>query len=182
MSEEQLARAVQIILDGGVICHACEGVWGFSCDPFNQSAVCRILDIKKRSSNKGLIVIGHNPLAFGIELKQLNADQAGRIVATWPGHVTWVVPNVRFPKWITGPFSTVAIRVPGHQQARQLAAEFGNPLVSTSANAAGDPSLTNEGQVQTKFGKIVDFVLPGEVGLDVGSSSIRDALSGDVLR
>ena len=53
----ELHEAIKLLRDGGIICHACEGVWGFACDPFNQSAVRRILEIKQRPQSKGLIVI-----------------------------------------------------------------------------------------------------------------------------
>ncbi|MEC8867645.1 MAG: Sua5/YciO/YrdC/YwlC family protein, partial [Pseudomonadota bacterium] len=43
---------------GGVIAHACEGVWGLACDAYSLAGVRRILELKRRSFVEGLILIG----------------------------------------------------------------------------------------------------------------------------
>lgn len=182
MNGSSVQRAVDTIKRGGIVCHACEGVWGFACDPIREASVRRVLEIKGRTPEKGLILIGHDSSVFEAELKQLTPVQNHRVVSSWPGHTTWLVPNVRFPEWITGSFKTVAIRVPEHLQARRVAQEFGGPLVSTSANVSGTAPMKNESLVRATFEDTVDFVLSGKVGNAIGPSTIRDALSGDVLR
>lgn len=177
-----LDRAARVLRCGGVVAHASEGVWGLACDPFNRSAVERVLDVKGRDAAKGLIVVAADAEVFADELDVQQDDTAARIRASWPGAVTWVVPNARFPSWITGGRGTVAIRVPAHDQARALAASFGGPIVSTSANRSGvAPALTAEEVVRT-LGDEVDFVLPGEIGGREGPSRIIDAASGETLR
>lgn len=58
-----LKLAVRALRAGGLVLHATEGVWGLACDPFNASAVSRLLDLKGRAVGKGLILIGTS--AFG---------------------------------------------------------------------------------------------------------------------
>ena len=177
-----LDRALRVLRCGGVVAHASEGVWGLACDPFNRPAVERVLDVKGRDAAKGLIVVAADSEAFADELDAQQADTAARIRASWPGAVTWVVPNARFPSWITGGRDTVAIRVPDHDQARALAASFGGPIVSTSANRSGEaPAVTAE-EVERALGDDVDYVLPGETGTRQGPSRIIDAASGETLR
>ncbi len=48
------ARSKQLLLDGGVIAYPTEAVYGLGCDPDNEAAVSRILDIKQRPWHKGL--------------------------------------------------------------------------------------------------------------------------------
>lgn len=177
-----LARAVDVLNRGGVICHACEGVWGLACDPFDESAVSRILEIKKRPIDKGLIVIGGNAEAFQPELSAIDSKRYKTIYESWPGHTTWVLPNTRFPRWITGEFDTVAARVPGHEQSRELASQFGGPLVSTSANRSGQRELTTLTAVEQQFKNEVDYILEGTVGNATGPSKIFDARTGEKLR
>ena len=177
-----LEHAAQVLRGGGVVAHASEGVWGLACDPFNGPAVNRVLDIKGRDADKGLIVVAADAGAFAEELDAQEADTAARIRASWPGAVTWVVRNTRFPSWITGGRDTVAIRVPDHAQARALAACLGGPLVSTSANRSGvAPALTAE-EVERALGDEVDFILPGAIGAREGPSRIIDAANGETLR
>ena len=177
-----LAHAVDVLNRGGVVCHACEGVWGLACDPFDESAVSRILEIKNRPIDKGLIVIGGDAVAFQPELSAVDSKQYETIRASWPGHTTWILPNKRFPRWITGEFDTVAARVPGHAQSRELASKFGGPLVSTSANRSGQQELTTLTAVEQQFRTEVDYILEGSVGDASGPSKIFDARTGEKLR
>lgn len=182
LSSDMLRRAVDVLHGGGVVAHATEGVWGLACDPFAGAVVGRVLDIKGRDAEKGVIVAAGRAAAFAPELENLDGELAARIRASWPGAVTWVVPNRRFPHWITGGRDTVAIRVPGHEQACALADAFGGPIVSTSANRSGvEPARTAQAVVDA-LGEVVDFVLPGEIGSSAGPSRIVDALNGSVLR
>ena len=162
--------------------HASEGVWGLACDPFDRSAVKRVLDIKGRDADKGLIVVGAASEAFADELDALDGDMQARIRASWPGAVTWVVPNRRFPAWITGGRDTVAIRVPDHAQARTLAEAFGGPMVSTSANRSGAAPARTARSVEQALGGEIDFILPGRIGSRDGPSRIVDAVNGRALR
>ena len=178
----ELREAVELLRDGGIICHACEGVWGFACDPFNATAVRRILAIKQRPQSKGLIVIADNAAKFEPELAQLTLDIRSRVEEHWPGRTTWLLPTNRFPDWIVGDHSTVAARVPGHEQARSIAAMFEHPIVSTSANFANNPPCLTENETREKFGRIVDYVVSGAIAQSTGPSEIFDAMSGEQIR
>jgi len=177
-----LERAARIIRAGGIVAHPTEGLWGLACDPFAASAVMRILRMKRRPVEKGLIVIGASRDTFARELGALSPCARQTVLGTWPGPVTWVVPNRRFPKWITGRRATVAIRVPGHVQARRLCEAVGGPIVSTSANPAGRAPARSALAVRVYFRDTIDDVLSGELGGRSGASEIRVAGSGHRLR
>ena len=181
-SGDDLRRAADVLRGGGVVAHASEGVWGLACDPFNREAVDRVIAVKGRAADKGLIVIADHAQVFAEELESLEPDVAARVRASWPGAVTWVVPNRRFPEWITGGRDTVAVRVPDHAQARALARAFGGAIVSTSANRSGAAPARTAGAVAETLGNRVDFILPGKVGSREGPSRIVDAANGEALR
>ncbi len=162
--------------------HATEAVWGLACDPFDTAAVSRLLDLKGRSIHKGLILVGAQESDFAAEIAALSELDAARVRRTWPGPETWLMPNRQFPSWITGGRSSVAVRVPGHAQARLLCAIFGSPLVSTSANPSGRPPARSELAVRRYFFDDVDYVLHGELAGEVAPSRIRDAVSGTRVR
>ena len=185
----QLEVAAGVVLSGGVILHATEGVWGIACDPFAESAVRRVSAMKGRQAHKGFVLIGA-PGEFDTELDGLSKAIRDDVLASWPGPVTWVVPNHRFPAWVAASDGTVAIRVPGHVQARRLAALCGSALISTSANPAGRTPAHNALVARAYFGQCVDFVLPGKTNF-VGrgaifgrgaASEIRIAHSGRIAR
>jgi len=173
-----LQMAASILRSGGVVAHATEGVWGLACDPFDVEAVARVLDLKGRSVSKGLIVIAAAPGDFADELSMLNEVDEARVRKSWPGANTWLVPNERFPYWISGGRATVAVRVPAHRQARRLCDAFGGPLVSTSANPSRRPAARSELTVRRYFSGSIDFVLHGSTCGSASPSVIRDAVSG----
>ena len=181
-----LTLAARAIRAGGLVLHATEGVWGLACDPFNAQAVSHLLDLKGRPVGKGLILIGADAETFAPELAGIDEDQARTVQASWPGPETWILPNQRFPYWITGDHSGVAVRVPGHPQARALAESFAGPLVSTSANPGGQPAPTNLLRARAIFPTTLfpgegDYILPGEVQRPGSPSRIR-TLAGEAIR
>ena len=182
MNDDAVQRATDILLTGGVVAHACEGVWGLACDAYSFASVQRILKLKHRPIQNGLILIGGQATDFEAELMGLNPEQREEVLSSWPGPETWTMETHRFPVWITGGRGTVAARVPGHEQARELARRFGGPLVSTSANRSGEEPSTCQAEVTKNFGDEVDFVLPGATSGSTGPSRIRVAGSGEVLR
>lgn len=180
--ELKLRLAAVTLKKGGVVAHACEGVWGLACDPFDEQAVARLLEIKRRNVSKGLIVIAADAASFGPELDALPAATACAVKASWPGPNTWIVPHQRFPSWVSGGRPSVAVRVPGHAQARRLAARFGGPLISTSANRAGQPAPRSMLRARKAVGDEVDYLLPGMTCGLGRPSRIRDATSGRSVR
>jgi len=176
-----LTQATRVLRRGGVVLHATEGVWGLACDPFDPLAVAAILHLKGRSIDKGLIVIGADVETFSEELVELSDAQLSELRTSWPGPVTWVLPTKRFPFWVTGGGSSVAARVPAHDQARALCSAFAGPLVSTSANLSGRPPSRSGLKAVSIFKNDVDYVLPGEISGFSGPSEIR-SLHGELIR
>ena len=123
---------------GGVVAIPAEAVWGLSCDPFNESAVNRLLELKQRSVAKGLIITAASPAFFEPLLAALPASEKAEVMASWPGPHTWLVPNRGlYPPWVTGVSDEVAIRVSGSPSLAATSAIAASPLVSTSANPSG---------------------------------------------
>jgi L-threonylcarbamoyladenylate synthase len=54
---DRYAAAVKCLRNGGVIAYPTEAVYGLGCDPANVFAVQKILDLKQRPIEKGLILI-----------------------------------------------------------------------------------------------------------------------------
>lgn len=180
---DAIKRAVAVLERGGVVAYPTEAVYGLGCDPLREDAVDRLLELKGRPRQQGLIVIASG---FG-QLKGLldTSDEAAvnRARATWPGPVTWVFPaRDHVPEWLTGGRGTLAVRVTDHPVAHALCAAFGRPVVSTSANRSGNEAARDEEDVRRIFGERVDCVVVGDVGGRENPSEIRDARTGEVLR
>lgn len=181
-SLSDLEQALRVLRAGGVIAYATEGVWGLGCDPLNQQAVRRLLDLKQRSEAKGLIMIAATVDQLEPWLSGLDTTQREAVLLTWPGPYTWIVPVADAPVWLSGEHESLALRVSAHAGVQQLCLAWGAALVSTSANRSGQPALMSADAVREEFGNELDFILPGELGGDARPSEIRDAVSGIVLR
>lgn len=178
-----IASAVRVLAAGGVIAHPTESVWGLACDPFNPEAVSRLVKLKNRPLEKGLILVSGDAGDFDGLLHNLTGDQRARIDATWPGPVTWLVPHFdQIPPWVSGVHHSVALRHTAHPFTAALTRAFGGAIVSTSANPTGCQPARHKFQVLRYFGNELDFVGGGNTGGRSSPSEIRDAASGRIVR
>ena len=112
----------------------------------------------------------------------LTDAQRETIFSRWPGPVTFVFPaSAATPRWLTGSFDSLAVRVTDHPLVVALCEAYGKPLVSTSANLSGLPPCRTVEEVRRQFG--AEFpIVPGETGGRLNPSEIRDALTGELFR
>lgn len=178
-----LGGAYRALRAGGVIGYPTEAVWGLGCDPLNAHAVERLLDIKRRSPYKGLILIASSLDQVRPFVGELPHARWLQVQHSWPGPVTWLLPaSKRAPALIRGDSDRVAVRVTAHPLASALCYVFGGAIVSTSANRAGQPPARSALQLRRNLGRELDFILPGELGGLARPTSIRDALTGKLVR
>ncbi len=183
MSPWHLRRAADVLDRGGIVAHPTEGVWGLACDPLNEQAVSRLLHIKQRSPAQGLILIAHDYECLMPYLGAVAEWMDARVLPTWPGPVTWVLPAASWvPEWLTGGRETIAVRVTAHPVAAALSRAFGDALVSTSANISGRPAALNSTAVYARIGGLIDYLLAGKLQTPGKPSQIRDAESGALIR
>jgi len=180
-----LAHAVDVLRRGGVVACPTEAVWGLACDPFDASAVRRVLELKQREEAKGLILVAADEAQFDglLDWAAVPDGRRAAVRASWPGPHTWIVPATpRVPRWITGAHAGVAVRVSAHPGLAALCRAFGGPLVSTSANRAGEAPPRSLEDADPALFAAVDAVLDGPTGGLERPTAIRDALSGAPLR
>lgn len=182
VSSIHLRQAHKALRDGGLIAYPTEAVWGLGCDPLNQAAVMRLLELKRRPVEKGLIVIASHFEDIEPWLQPLNEKIEERAYRTWPGPFTWLWPATpAAPKWITGGSGKIAVRLTRQPVAQALCDAVG-PVVSTSANLSGQAPAKTLTEVRLRFGSRIDAVVPGALGRSARPTVIRDLLSGRTVR
>ena len=159
-------RSIKQIADklrsGAVICYPTDTVYGIGCDIFNQKAIKKIFQIKKRpmhkpfsfmcSSLKNVSDYGHvSNLAYRIMRKAL------------PGPFTFVLPAAKIvPKIMITKQKTVGIRVPQNNICTELIEALGNPILTTSAILDKEsPPLSEAYEFEERLGNMVDLVIDG---------------------
>jgi L-threonylcarbamoyladenylate synthase len=185
MPQLSSTEAATVLRSGGVVACPTEAVWGLGCDPFNETAVLRLLAIKQRPVDKGLILVAASVAQLDglADWDALPRDRRDAVLASWPGPHTWIVPaTARVPRWITGTHDGVAMRVSAHPVVAALCEAFGGVLVSTSANPAGAPPPRTAAAIDPRLLAAIDGCVPGETGNLSRPTPIRDARSGAELR
>ncbi len=182
-NREHLRQAVHALQVGGIIAYPTEAVYGLGCDPWNEAAMRRLLALKRRPIEMGVILIAARFEQLESFIAFLDEATLAKLQTTWPGPVTWVVPAKKeTPTWLRGAHDTIAVRVTAHPIAAALCEAAQSALVSTSANRTGEPPARNADEVRGIFGDEIDYILLGEVGGLEKPTEIRDARTGEVIR
>ncbi|HED36042.1 MAG TPA: Sua5/YciO/YrdC/YwlC family protein [Gammaproteobacteria bacterium] len=180
-SKFQILQATKIIHNEGVIACPTESVYGLSCDPLSEKAVGKVLQLKSRPPEKGLILIASS-LEQLMPFLDIGKEECKKITEYIPP-MTWLVKKSAYtPPWIHGRHSKLAIRVSLHPIIRQLCDHLAHPLVSTSANPANMAPATSVLQARRYFKNAVDMYLNGETGALQRPTPISDLADNTLIR
>jgi len=180
-----IQRAISILKAGGVIAYPTEAVYGLGCDPHQVAAVERILAIKQRPVEKGLILVASDKsqLLEFLDIDSVPKEVWRNVLSSWPGPYTWLLPvRAEVSELLRGRHSTLAVRVSDHPIVKQICSAFGGAIVSTSANRAGQAPAKTADETAVQLGDQIDMILVGDTGGAARPSEIRDALTGKVIR
>ncbi len=96
---------------------------------------------------------------------------------------TWIAPaKGHVSPLVRGRHSGIAVRLTTNATAAALCDVVDSPIISTSANLAGQPVARNQYVLRRRFGACVDYIVPGACGPASGPSQIRDLATGKILR
>ncbi|NVK21693.1 MAG: Sua5/YciO/YrdC/YwlC family protein [Kangiellaceae bacterium] len=179
----KIKQATAFIEHGGVIAYPTEAVYGLGCDPQCVPAIQRILRIKRRPWQKGLLLVASN-------LQQIEpyvAENARELLSCFDDKkaypVTWLLPaSSLVSPWLKGEHEKIAIRLSDNPYIRALCDQAQSALVSTSANRAGQLELKQAELVRCSMGQELDAVVAGSVGGYDHPSAIIDAKTEQILR
>jgi len=178
-----LSQSARTIDAGGIIAYPTEGVYGLGCDPDNASAVLRLLRLKRRPLEMGLILIATDFEQLLPYIADPTSAQLQRIGTSWPGPVTWLLPTrATTPAWLTGAHDTLAVRITAHPIAAALCHACGGALVSTSANRHGQRPAHTALQVRQRFPQQLGVIVHGATIPSARPTEIRDASDGRIIR
>ena len=180
-----MTSAEEAYSQGGIIAYPTEAVFGLGCDPDNLLAIEKLLSIKNRSPEKGLILLAANysQLLPYIDDSKIPQDKRYSILSRWPDGITQLVPkNIQTNKLLTGCFSTIAVRLTSQPDVVALCNRLSKPIVSTSANLSGEQPARTWQEVEEKLSDEIDFIIKGNTLGYTQPSKIIDALTGEIIR
>lgn len=157
-----IQNVVRQLQSGAIICYPTDTGYGIGCDVFNQRAVKKLMQLKKRPKNK--------PFSFMCgDLKHISeyahvSNIAYRLLKkNLPGPYTFVLPGSKLvPKIMATKQKTVGIKVPENPICQALIHGLGNPIVNTSIQLGeNDEPLSDPFDIDLAIGNRVDLVIDG---------------------
>lgn len=157
---EAIDKSLAVLRRGGLILYPTDTVWGIGCDATNEQAVSRIYELKKRPDSKALICLVADVRMLERYVRDV-PDLAYDIIdlSGKPTTIVYDDPRGVAPNLVAED-ETLAIRVPADPFCRQLIKAFKKPIVSTSANLAGDPTPASYKEINGEILKGVDYIVP----------------------
>lgn len=161
----KIRRAVEALEAGEVIAYPTDTVYGLGCDLTNKRAVERLYAIKGMEKSHQLAFIC--PDLSDIARYAVVENHAYRILRRClPGPYCFILDATReVPKLIQSKRKTVGIRIPDHAVIRAIARELGRPVISTTAQRAGEDPLLDPYEIRDQFPGLALIVDAGPVGI-----------------
>ncbi len=182
MSPWALNRFLRAVSNGAVFAYPTDTVWGLGCHPLIAGAVLRLLRIKQRPPDKGLILLASR-LELCLPFLAAGEKQLQPLRQPAERPTSWLVPASDFcPPWIRGTHATVAIRITDHPLVAKICTRIEAPVVSTSANRSGRATARSALLVHRQFGEDLDFIVSGYNTGGNRPSEIKSLADGRLLR
>jgi len=158
---EHIASCASTLGDGGIIVFPTDTVYGIGCNPYYDESVERIFQIKDRSEDKPLPVMGYS--ISDIE-KLVHMSPLAKSLAQyfWPGALTIVSPckDNNISRRVMAGGDNLAVRIPGNRCTQSLL-RLCKYLIGTSANVSGRKPCTSSYEVLSSGLSGFDLVLDG---------------------
>jgi L-threonylcarbamoyladenylate synthase len=181
LSDRDFDQILSFLRAGGVIGFPTDTAYGLGADPFQESAVRRIFEIKGRPEAKPILV-----LVDSMDMLKQIADCSSvsgitELLASrfWPGPLTMILPvrssdSGNVSRLVTAGTGTIGVRWPRSPLAARLVRAFGRPLTATSANKSGLPSTSSADEVRAQLGMDLEMLIDGGLLANPQGSTMLD--------
>jgi L-threonylcarbamoyladenylate synthase len=171
-------EAAQIIRSGGLVAFPTETVYGLGADVFNEAAVAKIFEAKRRPPDNPLIAHVEETAQIDSLVVNISASARRLIDAFFPGPLTLVFrKRENVPLIATAGLETLGVRMPSLPMAHEFLVACETPVVAPSANLSSRPSPTTWQAVHEDLDGRIDCILQGDqtkIGLE---STVVDCVS-----
>ncbi len=155
---DSLNELISILKNGGLILYPTDTLWALGCDATNEAAVEKLLQVKKLSQTKGLILLADS----ADMIMQYAENIPPRIDSLLMYHsrpLTVIYEKGKhLPEKVLGEDGGVAFRLCRDPFVRQLIAGTGKPLVATGACEGYLPLPAGFGSISSNIIESVDVI------------------------
>ncbi len=173
----------ECLTGGGVIIYPTETLYGIGCLAFNQEACRRIVKIKRRSEEKGLIVLVSDKEMLDRHF-HVPAELLERYSRSQKPLTLILHSKSAFPEEVSGGRNSVAVRISTSPFVKEVLRRVGEPITSTSANISGRGNSNRFIDIRRDFPSGIDVVVDsGTLPSSTGSAIVNlTTLSPEIIR
>jgi L-threonylcarbamoyladenylate synthase len=155
--DEAVQKAKRLYLEGTIFIHPTDTVYGFAANPFNEDAVRKIDEIKKRPSEKKYILLINN-IDDLLTYTDIHSEKhQDFLLSVWPNPVSVVLKLNKKTARILG-METAAFRIPNNRFCLKFLDAVNMPVISTSVNRSNEKPLFDPSLIRDEFGSEVDTI------------------------
>jgi tRNA threonylcarbamoyl adenosine modification protein (Sua5/YciO/YrdC/YwlC family) len=169
---------IPLITIGAVGVIPTDTVYGLVARAADEAAIIRLYATKPRAILPGTIIAAsvEDLAALGFSSEQLQA-----VAHFWPAPLSVVLDAGAIPHYLKQQRDSLAVRIPDSAALRELLQKTG-PLMTTSANAPGQPTATTIEEACDYFGDAVDYYVDtGNLGVRPPSTIIGFDENGELI-
>ncbi len=154
------SRAAEVVRAGGVLVYPTETVYGLGCDPSDAVAVARVRRIKGRDADRPMLALTDRWDRVAPWVAGLTAAHRRLMDHAPPLPVTIVfAASASAPPSLVSAEGGIGIRRTTSPFCRALIAAAGVPILSTSANRAGEPAVSDFAALDAEVIEAVDLAV-----------------------
>jgi 5-(carboxyamino)imidazole ribonucleotide mutase len=158
-SPQAIERAVDVMLDGGVVAMPTDTVYGLAVDASRPLAVRKLFALKGRSLGKAIPVLVHSQSQVNLLASEKPPETQRLLERFWPGPLTVVFRKYAGSLPAVSQGETIGVRMPGSKLSLEVLSSIARPLAVTSANVANEQPARDCDTIEREFGARVDLIL-----------------------
>jgi L-threonylcarbamoyladenylate synthase len=180
---EIIKETCDVLKKGGVVLYPTDTIWGLGCDATNEDAVASIYGIKQRDGSKSMLVIVNSEAMLERYVETV-PEIAYQLIEVATNPLTIIYPKAKnIAKNLIAADGSIGIRVTKDEFCSRLIDLYKKPIVSTSANIAGQKSPLGFFDISNEIKLAVDFIVPlhlEELSSSKSSDIIKVSKSGQI--
>ena len=151
LTSDDERTVVDRLMRGALVVYPTDTLYAIGCRALDAAPVRALRSAKARDADKALPVIAASLDQVRSFTREWSREAERLAAFFWPGPLTLILnASVAVPPEVIASTDSVAVRVPSSRFATRLA-ELAGPLISTSANLAGEPPCVTVDLALTAF-------------------------------
>ncbi len=158
----KISSIIQFLNDDGVVIFPTDTIYALACNAGSEKAVKQIFEIKKRDEKKAVSVFAPS-VDFIKNVTKMNEESEKIIENFIPGAITAIL-ETDIEKAGISPFcnpmnNNIGFRIPENDFCLRLLKEFNGPIVATSVNLSGFPSIHEINDISEEICEQVSLIV-----------------------